>query len=147
MTFEELVEMLGERLGIEFEHVEGAAAVEIDGAAVILQDAGDLLLIRADVGEIPADTKASILLSAMEANFLYQGTGGATLAVDSRTGHLHLQKYNWLDRIDAEKAVTDLVRFADTVNAWKRIVAEAMLGASAAADDLSAPASSDFIQV
>ena len=59
----------------------------------------------------------------MEANYLYQGTGGATLAVDSRDGHLHLQKYNWLDRIDMDKVLSGLTRFADTVKAWKGIAA------------------------
>ena len=72
MTFENLIENLGERLGIAFEDAGGAVAVEVDGETVVLQDAGELLLLRAEVGEIPADAKESILSSAMEANFLYQ---------------------------------------------------------------------------
>ena len=114
MTFGELIDGLGKNLGIELTDEGGATAVEVDGTPVILHAANDdLLLMHADLGEIAPDSRDRVFAAAMEANFLYQGTGGATLAVDSRDGHLHLQKYNWLDRLDAEKAVTDIARALD----------------------------------
>jgi len=76
-------------------------------------------------GEMAPENRDRIRAAALEANFLYQGTGGATLAVDPNSGHLHLQKYNWLDRLDVEKAVESLTRFADTVKTWKGLLAEA----------------------
>ena len=122
MTFGELIEGLGKNLGVELTDEGGAAAVEVDGIPVVLQRASDdLLLIHADLGEVAPENRDRVFAAAMEANFLYQGTGGATLAVDSRDGHLHLQKYNWLDRIDMDKAMSGLTRFADTVKAWKGI--------------------------
>ena len=124
MTFGELIEGLGKNLGVELTDEGGAAAVEVDGIPVVLQRASDdLLLVHADLGEIAPENRERVLAAAMEANFLYQGTGGATLAVDSRDGHLHLQKYNWLDRIDMDKVLSGLTRFADTVKAWKEIAA------------------------
>ena len=124
MTFGELIEGLGKNLGVELTDEGGAAAVEVDGIPVVLQRASDdLLLVHADLGEIAPENRERVLAAAMEANFLYQGTGGATLAVDSRDGHLHLQKYNWLDRIDMAKVLSGLTRFADTVKAWKEIAA------------------------
>ena len=122
MTFGELIEGLGKNLGVELTDEGGAAAVEVDGIPVVLQRASDdLLLVHADLGEVAPENRDRVFAAAMEANYLYQGTGGATLAVDSRDGHLHLQKYNWLDRLDAEKAVTDIARFADAVKTWKGI--------------------------
>ena len=122
MTFGELIEGLGKNLGVELTDEGGAAAVEVDGIPVVLQRASDdLLLVHADLGEVAPDSRERVLAAAMEANYLYQGTGGATLAVDSRDGHLHLQKYNWLDRIDMDKAMSGLTRFADTVKARKGI--------------------------
>ena len=122
MTFGELIEGLGKSLGVEMTDEGGAAAVEVDGIPVVLQRASDdLLLVHADLGEVAPDSRERVLAAAMEANFLYQGTGGATLAVDPRDGHLHLQKYNWLDRIDMDKVLSGLTRFADTVKAWKGI--------------------------
>ena len=124
MTFENLLEALGKRLGLEMENAGGAAAVEVDGTAVILQDAGELLLLRAEVGEIPEDGKLAILSSAMEANFLYQGTGGATFAVNREDGRLHIHKYNWMERIDADSVIDAMDKLADTAAAWRRILSE-----------------------
>ena len=148
MTFGELIDGLGKNLGIELTDEGGATAVEVDGIPVVLHAANDdLLLIHADLGEIAPESRERVFAATMEANFLYQGTGGSTLAVDSRDGHLHLQKYNWLDRLDAEKAAADIARFAETVNVWKRLVAETATSAPAAAEDPSAPMPGGFMQV
>ena len=124
MTFGELIDVLGKRLGVEIEDAGGAAALEIDGEAVVLQDAGELLLVRAEVGEIPADGREGILASAMEANFLYQGTGGGSFALNPADGHLHLQRYDWLERLDVDAAVSMLQRFSDTISSWRKILTD-----------------------
>ena len=94
MTFEKLIEMLGAKLGVEFGDAGGAVAVETDGTIVILQDAGELLLLRAEVGEMPPDAKAAVLASAYlkngntgtaecmyrEAQLLYYDSGTEELA-------------------------------------------------------------------
>ena len=148
MTFGELIDGLGKNLGIELADEGGATAVEVDGIPVVLHVANDdLLLMHADLGEIAPDSRERVFAAAMEANFLYQGTGGSTLAVDSRDGHLHLQKYNWFNRLDAEKAAADIARFAETVNVWKKLVAETEAGTPAAAEDPSAPMPGGFMQV
>ncbi len=148
MTFGELIDGIGKNLGVELVDEGGATAVQVDGNVVILQTASDdLLLIHADIGEIAPENRERVHAAAMEANFLYQGTGGATLAVDPRSGHLYLQKYNWLDRLDAEKAVTILTRFADTVKLWKGLVAETMDRTPAADDDLPLPGPGNFMPV
>ena len=126
MTFRELVEGLGARLGMEIEDAGGASALEIDGETVVLQQAdGDLLLARADLGEVSPDRRDAFAAAALEANYLYRGTGGSTLAVNPADGHLHLQKYNWIERLDVEKALEMLTRFAETSAAWKRLASEA----------------------
>ncbi len=124
MTFSGFIETLGARLGMEIENAGGAAAVEIDGAVVVLQDAGEFLLLRAEIGELPDEGRDELLASAMKANFLYQGTGGSTLALDPSSGRLVVQKYNWLERLDPEMAFNMLEHFADTADAWRRIIAD-----------------------
>ena len=115
MEFTRLIESLAEKLGIEITDEGGAAAVGIDGLTVILHQADEeLLLLHADLGEVPPAGRDALAVAAMRANFLYQGTGGSTLAINPHNGHLHIQKYNWLDRLDADKALDTLSRFADT---------------------------------
>ena len=148
MTFGEMVEALGKNLGIELADEGGATAVEVDGIPVVLHMANDdLLLIHADLGEIAPENRDRVLAAAMEANFLYQGTGGATLAVDPDSGRLHIQKYNWLERLDAEKAVTNLTRFADTVKAWKGVLADTAADSFSGRVDLTLPPPGAFMQV
>ena len=148
MTFGEMVETLGKNLGIELTDEGGATAVEIDGIPVVLHAAGDdLILVHADLGEIAHENRDRVLAAAMEANFLYQGTGGATLAVDPNSGRLHIQKYNWLERLDAEKAVTNLTRFADTVKAWKGVLADTAAADPSGPVDFAMPSLGSFMQV
>ena len=126
MTFGEFIDKLGAKLGVEIEDAGGAFAFQVDGEVVVVQQADDdLVLLRADLGEIPPDRRDALAVAALEGNFLYKGTGGATLAISPADMHLHLQKYNWLDRLDAEKAFNMLSRFADTAVLWKKLVREA----------------------
>ena len=136
MTFEKLIEDLSARLGAEIEDAGGAFALDVDGETVVLQQAGlpagDLLLMRADLGEVPPEKAAQLALAALEANFLYQGTGGATLAMDPAGGHLYIHRYDWLDRLDANMTVEALSHFADTAAAWRRILNDVPAAGAAA---------------
>ena len=144
MTFGEVIDGIGKNLGMELTDEGGAAAVQVDGTPVILQMAdNDLLMMHADIGEIAPGNRERVLSAAMEANFLYQGTGGATLAVDPRSGHLYIQKYNWLGRLDVEKAVEGLTRFADMVALWKGLVAETRAVTPPTAGDSYSPMPAD----
>ena len=126
MTFGEFIDKLGAKLGVEIEDAGGAFAFQVDGEVVVVQQADDdLVLLRTDLGEIPPDRRDALAVAALEGNFLYKGTGGATLAISPADMHLHLQKYNWLDRLDAEKAFNMLSRFADSAVLWKKLVREA----------------------
>ena len=125
MAFTRLIEALAEKLGIEITDEGGAAAVGIDGLTVLLHEAdNDLLLLHADLGEIPAGGRDVLSVAALKANFLYQGTGGSTLAINPRNGHLHIQKYNWLERLDPDKALDTLSRFADTSLKWQKLLSD-----------------------
>ena len=116
MTFEGLIENLGERLGIAFEDAGGAVAVEVDGETVVLQDAGELLLLRAEVGEIPAD------------------------------GRLHIHKYNWMERLDADAVLDAVGKLSDVAAAWRRILSDSRPGASPA-DGKTSALGAEFISV
>ena len=125
MEFRRLIESLAEKIGIEITDEGGAAAVGIDGLTVILHQADeDLLLLHADLGEVPAAGRDALAVAALRANFLYQGTGGSTLAINPHDGHLHVQKYNWLDRLDPDKALDTLSRFADTSLKWQKLLSD-----------------------
>ena len=128
MEFRELMKELGEKLGIALDGSDDAVGLAVEDTAVIMQLAGgldgDILFTHADLGEPPMEGRDALAVAALEANFLYQGTGGATFAINSADGHLHLQRYDWLARLDADRAADALTRFADTIAAWRRIAAD-----------------------
>jgi hypothetical protein len=152
MKFTRLVESLAEKLGIEITDEGGAAAVGIDGLTVLLHEADDdLLLLHADLGEIPAGGRDMLAVAALQANFLYQGTGGATLALDPAGGGLGLQKYTWLDRLDADAAFETLERFAATAAFWRKTLSD-FVAAPGPAEEPATPPRADggsgrFLQV
>ena len=125
MTFGEFIDKLGAKLGVEIDDAGGAFAFQVDGEVVVVQQADDdLVLLRADLGEMPLDRRDALAVAALEGNYLYKGTGGATLAVNPADSHLHLQKYNWLGRLDADKAFDMLVHFAESAISWKKLFHE-----------------------
>lgn len=146
MTFATLLETLSERLGTPLEDAGGATALEIDGIPVILQDAGDLLLLRAEIGDLPETGREPLLTAVLEANHLYAGTGGGTLALEPGAPRLVLQKYTWFERLDPD-AVPDLIaRFAATADSWRRLLAD-YSPASSASPDSPPPPSTDILPV
>ena len=60
----------------------------------------------------------------MEANWLYEGSGGGTLAVNPADGCLNLEKYTWFDRLDPEDALSMIERFVATVETWRKILSD-----------------------
>lgn len=144
MTFATLIDLLSERLGTPLEDAGGATALEIDGHPVILQDAGDLLLLRAEIGDLPEDGREPLLTAVLEANHLYGGTGGGTLALEPGVPRLLLQKYTWFDRLNPD-TVPDLInRFAATAATWRRLLADYTPSDS---PDTLPPPSTDFLPV
>ncbi len=144
MTFTTLLELLFERLGAPLEEAGGASAVEIDGSTVILQDAGDLLLLRAEIGTLPDEGREALLTAILEANHLYSGTGGGTLALEPGVPRLILQKYTWLDRLDPDTVPDLLARFASTAGTWRRLLTDYP---PPAPDPSLPPSSPDFLPV
>ena len=48
MNFRDFTQELGKALGMELENIGGACGLDIDGVAVMLHDADDLVLVTAE---------------------------------------------------------------------------------------------------
>lgn len=148
MDFEEFREKLGEALGMRLESVGGACGLEIDGVAVMLHDADDLVLVTAEIGPPPPEEGLETLFrTVLKANWLYKGTGGATLALNPEDDSLWLEKYNFLERLDGEKGVEMITRFAETVKTWRELVSSFRPQIGSDGDATNDPTFGDFMQV
>ena len=122
MDYQEIIKEISRGLDMELDGSQGACGFEYGDTEIILQDAGDLLLIRADLGLIPEAGMTEIMRTALDANYLYQGSGGCTFARNPADGHLHLQYYNWLERLTAEKLIKFIEKLADTCDVWMKLI-------------------------
>ena len=131
MCFEDLVSVLGRAFGLELTVVQGTTVFEVaseDGGTkvqVLVQDADEhrLLLMSADLGELPADGAERLFRTMLEANNLFSGTAGATLALDAASGRFRLQKYESPDEL-ANDVEGKLVTFIETALLWSRAIAD-----------------------
>lgn len=96
--FEDIVEILGRTFGLELEVVQDTTVFDVaseDGGTkvrVIVQDVSErkLVLMSADLGELPPEGGERLCRTMLEANNLFEGTAGATLALDAATGRFRL---------------------------------------------------------
>lgn len=129
MTFKEMVDALGKELGMKLEREDDACAVSLgseegDQVTILLQgmDERGMVLTCADLGEPPPEGREALYQALLEANDLYGGTAGATLSLDSRTGHVRLQRFDDMDVLTESGCARALIAFADTAATWKRLV-------------------------
>ena len=148
MNFKEFIESLGNALGMRLENAGGACGLDVDDVTVILHDADDLVLLAAEIGPPPPEEGLETLFSTvLKANWLYRGTGGATLAINPEDGCIWLEKYNFLERLDGEKGVEMVTRFAETAKTWRELVADFKPDAPSGGNPTHDPAFGDFMQV
>ncbi len=134
MNFKEFIESLGQALGMRLENAGGACGLEVDGVTVMIHDADDLVLLTAEIGPPPPEEGLETL-------------GGATLAINPEDGCIWLEKYNFLERLDGEKGVEMLTRFAETARTWRDLVAGFKPDVSSGGDPSRDLAVGDFMQV
>lgn len=135
MVFEDIVVVLERAFGLELKVVQDTTVFEVsseDGGTkvkVLVQGVSErrFLLLSADLGEPPPDGGEKLYRTMLEANNLFSGTGGATLALDAATGRFRLQKYESTDEL-ANDPEAKVVSFVETALFWARAIADFRAG-------------------
>ena len=123
MNFSKIIKKLSTVLDAELENSGGICGIEIDGIPVIMQYCNDLILLRADLGALPEKNRERLLSASLEANFLYQGTGGCTLAIDGDTDHLCIQRYDFNERLNSPDDIAIMIqKFIYACKIWKSML-------------------------
>lgn len=131
MTFDDIVALLKQSFGLELKVVEGTTVFEVaseDGGTkvkVLMQNVGEYnkVLLSADLGEPPQGGSEALFRTMLEANNLFVGTAGASLALDSASGRCRLQKHEPSDEF-ANDPVNRLETFIETALNWSRLIAD-----------------------
>ena len=131
MVFEDIVAVLERAFKLELNVVQDTTVFEVsseDGGTkvqILVQDVSErkLVLLSADLGEPPPERCEKLFRTMLEANNLFSGTAGATLALDQTSGRFRLQKYESPDEL-ANDAEGKLVSFIETALVWSRSIAD-----------------------
>lgn len=154
MAFKDVVAVIEQELGTELAVVQDTTVFEVAGGnggprvRILVQDEAErnLVLLSADLGEPPPEGRERLFRTMLEANNLFSGTAGATLALDAATGSCRLQRFLPPDAL-ANDVQGQFVPFVETALAWGRAIADfrpAAAGEGEAAGEEEAAPSGGF---
>lgn len=146
MDFPELISDFATRHGVEGLAAEdGAAAIDVDGIAVLLASAGGELLSSAEIGDPPPDGAAAFADLLLEANL----ESDAVFAKSKESGRYVLTRRIALAGLDGEAFDAALEAFVNRAEAWRRLLADyrPAAAAEAAEDTAAAVGTGSFLQV
>jgi len=131
MSFEDIVAVLGQAFSLELKVVQDTTVFEVvsdDGSTkvqILLQDTGErnLVLLSADLGEVPPEGREKLFQTMLEANNMFSGTVGSALALDAASGSARLQRYVPGDDL-ANNVMGILEAFIETALLWSRMIAD-----------------------
>ena len=131
MNFEDIVAVLGQAFSLELKVVQDTTVFEVvsdDGGTkvqILLQNTGErnLVLISADLGEVPPEGREKLFQTMLEANNMFSGTVGSTLALDAASGSARLQRYVSGDDL-ANNVMGALEPFIETALLWSRMITD-----------------------
>ena len=137
MEYRELIDAFAVKCGMEQPGGEdGVVVFDIDGMSVgfVHNPAEDAVMVVAEIGEQNPDADEACSSALLKANYLFAGTGGATLCRNPETGAFAIMRSWPLASLDGDAfavAVNDLLTTAEK---WKAVV-EGMGEAQVAHDD------------
>ena len=147
MEFTDLVANFAERHGIaDLASEDGAAAIEVDGIAILLATNGGELLATAEIGDPPPDGAAAFADLLLEANLESE----AAFAKSQENGCYVLTRRLQLASLDGEAFDSALEAFVNRAEAWRKLLTDfrpAAAAAEAAAEDTAAAGMGTFMQV
>ena len=131
MAFKDVVAVIEQELGTELAVVQDTTVFEVAGeeggprVRILVQDEPErnVVLLSADLGDAPPEGRERLFQTMLEANNLFSGTAGATLALDAASGRARLQMLEPPDAI-ANDVEGRLVPFVETALAWARAIAD-----------------------
>lgn len=88
---------------------------------IVGEDETRTVVLMSEIGSLPAEGRERFFAEALKANWLFQGGGGATLAINPETDALALNQQLPLDMLDGERFVGVVRRFLNILVRWRTL--------------------------
>ena len=125
MEFEELLKKLAEASGIERLEPDESHMVHLGADGTALTIVGDpetrMVVLFSEIGELPLEKREAFYEQALKANWLFQGGGGATLAINPESGVLALNRALPMDALDGNRFVEAVRTFLSVLIQWREL--------------------------
>ena len=125
MEYAELIDAFAAKCGVEHPDAKsGTAVFEIDGMSVgFIHDTTEAaIMVVAEIGEQNPDSDEACSSALLKANYLFAGTGGATLCRNPETGAFAIMRSWPLASLDADAFATAVNDLLTTAEKWKAVV-------------------------
>ncbi len=127
-TYIDLIEAFAAEVGLDAQALANTQEVVIDGLPIGLsyegnEEFGDILYF-VEVGAPAEHRQAEVHQTLLKANYLWAGTGGATLGVHPDTGQVILAGRCEVEGVTASGLALLLDALTDTARFWKGYVAD-----------------------
>lgn len=125
--FSALIEALANHVGLPDDSgFAETLTMSVDDVAVGIQyvfdSSEESVVLYCDLGPIPEQKERDIYRNLLEGNYFWTGTGGATLGVNSETGHALVAHAMPLEELDAEGLAAAIDAFADVGQFWTQFI-------------------------
>ena len=125
MEFEELLKKLAEACGIDRLEPDESHMVHLGADGSALTIVGDpetrMVVLFSEIGDLPIEGRERFYEQVLKANWLFQGGGGATLAINPETNVLSLNRAMPMEALDGDRFV-ELVRgFLASLTRWRQL--------------------------
>jgi len=116
---------------------EGYCLVRIDDKidlSIEFDEDTQSVLLSAKCGSVPETNRAAILQELLDANFYWTGSGGATLATNSREGAVYLQYREPVASLDQQRLADLLQAIVSNAELWNERLVELAVATAPAED-------------
>ena len=142
MECNELMKGFAAKLGVaELEMHEGAAVLEMDGMTVgfVHDPVENAIMVVVEIGYPPPDADGPFGGVMLKANYLFGGTGGATLCQNPETGAYAVMRSWPLQTLDVDTFAAAVEKLVNTAETWRD-----SLSGSADAEEAKAEMDEEF---
>lgn len=105
---------------------DGIYSIDVDGMTISFSEVVESrsVAIYGEVGEMPVEGRDKFCEVVMKANFMGQGTGGATLSLDESGEVLYMHRVLPLVALDGDSFFTVVESFINMLETWRNLSAD-----------------------